>query len=730
MRLLPRLRRSRTRRPVIRARAVVPRLEPLEDRLVLTTAVNLTEGLGIHVQDNQGNIYVTDAVVGDQWRDLDPGPGVVVNPDTFIAKYSPAGALLWVKDTPPCILTDSYTDPATGNVFLYGRDAVTRQLLKFDQDGNRLWSAGPAITGVTSYAIEGTAVDDAGALYAIGLFGGRTVDFDPGTARPDDTLTAPDQDVFLAKWDAAGNFQWVRQLGGAGTQSAGVVDGSVAVWGGQVYAVGSFWDTFAPANFTDQGAPTRSGSVANPDGFFAVYDAAGTFRSASQIVDAPVMEVAVDGAGVYLAGQFRQAADFDPSPAGQYVLTPKGPLLSTNQYNTDVWVARLSHAGTLDWAEQLGGANSDTVGRLVVHAGDVYLAGAFTGTTAVNPSPAAQYLLTAQGLSTLNGFVVKLTAAGAFTWGADVPTPIGASLTVSDAGVVVANTFRGGPLDFDPGPGTTPEMVAQSDADAYLLKLSTDGAYQWSHAYGSPGCVIDDGDAGYAEVGSGWKAYAGSGYQLDARTHAKGTGANKARWTFANLPPGVYQAAATWKAGTKNATNAIFKVNGAATPAVNQRLAPDDWGYGGTNWEGLGSHTLTTTGTLTVELSDQANGDVVADAVFVWSTGPAPGAGGAAARSAALPSAVAPPPASILQREASGTNLADAAPAGGPSSSGPAGGAQAAALPAQTKVSAPGPVPDAGPAADRRAWEAAADQVIAAIGSLDSAFHPALSAIQ
>ena len=78
---------------------------------------------------------------------------------------------------------------------------------------------------------------------------------------------------------------------------------------------------------------------------------------------------------------------------------------------------------------------------------------------------------------------------------------------------------------------------------------------------------------------------------------------------------------ATWVALAGNATNAKYSISVDGGPAtvvtVNQQLSPNSALVGGTLWQKL--HTITPTAgfhVVTVRLSDDANGTVVADAVF------------------------------------------------------------------------------------------------------------------
>ncbi len=129
--------------------------------------------------------------------------------------------------------------------------------------------------------------------------------------------------------------------------------------------------------------------------------------------------------------------------------------------------------------------------------------------------------------------------------------------------------------------------------------------------------VIDDGDPGFVPSG-GWTSVVGEGYQNDVTYSAAGSGSDTATWRFTGLTPGtVYQVATTWTTNANRATNAPFTMTGGATPlttTVNQQLAPGDLMEAGTAWEILGDVTVTGS-TLDVQLSDAANGFVIADAV-------------------------------------------------------------------------------------------------------------------
>jgi hypothetical protein len=88
-------------------------------------------------------------------------------------------------------------------------------------------------------------------------------------------------------------------------------------------------------------------------------------------------------------------------------------------------------------------------------AGNLYLAGGFTGTVDFDPGP-NQYLLTGSG--TNNTYVLKLDSAGNFLWAAAFNSSSGGNglrgIAVDPMGDVYLVGNLIGTADFDPGAGT------------------------------------------------------------------------------------------------------------------------------------------------------------------------------------------------------------------------------------------------------------------------------------
>ncbi|MCU0962308.1 MAG: isopeptide-forming domain-containing fimbrial protein, partial [Pirellulaceae bacterium] len=163
--------------------------------------------------------------------------------------------------------------------------------------------------------------------------------------------------------------------------------------------------------------------------------------------------------------------------------------------------------------------------------------------------------------------------------------------------------------------------------------------------------VIDNGQSVAGFSASGLTYVTTSGYQGDIQyTRGDNTG-DYAQWTFSGLPSGSYRISTTWVKGTSRASNAAYTLTGVnggpANVLRNQQVAPDDLTWDGTVWEDLGTFQVTG-GTLTVRLTDNANGYVYADAVRVEQLSPLE-AVGVAEFGAGLPT---PPSARGLTAEA------------------------------------------------------------------------------
>ncbi|MBL7963542.1 MAG: hypothetical protein JNM31_06825 [Flavobacteriales bacterium] len=215
-------------------------------------------------------------------------------------------------------------------------------------------------------------------------------------------------------------------------------------------------------------------SVNDLDVFIRKVDAAGNFQwggSFGSLSFDEARSVAIDASNhVIVTGMFRGTVDVDLGPGVANLVT---------NASTDAFVVKYSPAGALLWARQLGGTVADEGRCVAVDAFDnVIVTGFFGGTADLDPGPGTLNVAT-NGVQDI--FVVKLDQNGLLLWGVGIGgtlSDIGEGVSVDpDGAVFVTGHFRN-TVDFDPGAGAQ-NLISTGDFDAFVLKLSAAGTFQW-----------------------------------------------------------------------------------------------------------------------------------------------------------------------------------------------------------------------------------------------------------
>ena len=351
------------------------------------------------------------------------------------------------------------------------------------QAPNWLWAKGMGGTSVDDgYSVT---TDDSDNVYTTGNFYG-TVDFDPG-AGVFNMTSSGSTDVFISKFDSAGNFIWAKKFGGI-NQDEGRNIAADAYH--NVYISGSFQST---VDF-DPGAGvynlTSAGSLSC---FISKLDISGNFLWAKAIggntATATGRGMGIDvSANVYTAGIFQGTIDCDPG-AGIFNLIAAG--------GNDVFLSKLDSSGNFLWAKRMGGINVDNVFALTISSApnaDVYTTGVFNGPSDFDPGPGIFNITPAGGEDV---FISKLDSSGNFIWAKQIggtDTDQGWSIAVdpSGSGAVYTTGFFKGTADFDPGAGTynLTSTGGPLDADIFISKLDASGNFVWAKRMGGIGSDI------------------------------------------------------------------------------------------------------------------------------------------------------------------------------------------------------------------------------------------------
>lgn len=262
-------------------------------------------GLGVAV-DNSGNVFVCGFFSGT----ANFGNGVSLSAagggqDAFLAKYNSLGQVQWaraggssagadranavaVDASGNAVITGQFTGEANFGAYSLTSTNSTNDIfvVKYGADGTEQW----AKSGTGDALNRGLAIatDANGGVYAAGQFSGD-ITFD--NTYSNNILNA----LFLVKYDAAGNEQWVRWAGG-GNQSIAY---GLASDGNNVYLTGD-----CGSSLTFFGASTNSQISAQYNNaiFVAGYSGAGQFLwGSTQSSTSPVSSRAISRQGNKLA---------------------------------------------------------------------------------------------------------------------------------------------------------------------------------------------------------------------------------------------------------------------------------------------------------------------------------------------------------------------------------------------------------------------------------------------
>lgn len=318
---------------------------------------------------------------------------------------------------------------------------------------------------------KATAVDVNGSVYVVG-----TVTGDLGSG-----IVQGDQDVYLRKYDAAGQLVWSRLVGSSDRAS------------GFALATDSLGNIAVAGKINDRLSASATGG--GDDTFVVKYDTQGREVFARQI--APVLDdqanalaFGTDGS-LYVAGQTKSAVASGITHGG----------------GGDAYLMKLTSAGTLAYARQFGSTGDDRATSVAIDGnGDVILGTVEAGEAKVRK------LLAADGISSAI-WEVNLGALGQGNL---------SSVAVDGSAIYVAGSTDNAALTA----GGQAAVVAPhgGGADGFLMKISDAGTTASANFITYLGTSANDGASGVAVAGgavyvTGSTSGAMSGGAAPARTN-------------------------------------------------------------------------------------------------------------------------------------------------------------------------------------------------------------------
>ncbi len=320
----------------------------------------------------------------------------------------------------------------------------------------------------------GLAVDSSGNIILAGSFNGA-IDLGGGAL-----VAVGTNDSFVAKFDSNGNHLWSTRYGDTLTYIQDVAVDST----GAIIVVGVFMGTinFGGGQHVSQGGFDAMVAKLTPSGGHVWSSSFGDGANQS------ARAVATDSSdNVLITGGFAETIDLGGQPL-------------TEISNGDLYVAQFTTAGVHVWSSRYGDADSETPNDIATDSADaVLLVGDYSNTISFGGA-----VLTSTGST--DGFVVKLTTAGAHVWskstgatGSDQSRTVAADASNN---VLVAGQYRG---SIDLGGGMLP--TSGSSSSAFIVKYNPNGAHQWSHGFVGTGY---SGGAAVAVDGAGSVLMTGS----------------------------------------------------------------------------------------------------------------------------------------------------------------------------------------------------------------------------
>lgn len=420
-------------------------------------------GYGI-ATDNTGNIYVAGKY------ELNANfSGTVLpiqgNHDIYVAKYSSTGALIWVRtaggvdgDYAHALACDGSYVYVAGEIEGYGTTinfigsgiTLTSKgindifLAKYDLNGNLLWAKQAG--GFKNDEALGITYDNAGNVYVCGFFN-KNATFETTTING-----YGGNDIFVAKYDKNGVFQWVRKAGGSGRDEAKSIKCDAA---GNVYVCGMYEDT---SFFGSQFLVSPNGYV---NSFIAKYKPDGTLawvRAGGGDYDDVGWALTIDNTNkIYVTGEFNAYAHF-----GNIALTTSG--------NADIFVASYDTLGNCLWAKKAGGPLIDRARGIGCDGNNLYITGQFGLSANFGAN-------TISGADSSEIVIAKINNAGDFQWAMAVSGPVDSAETLGyEAGDAICaeasgNVYVTGAL-LNGGAFGNYSFLPYSRTDVFICKIN------------------------------------------------------------------------------------------------------------------------------------------------------------------------------------------------------------------------------------------------------------------
>ncbi|HAY71765.1 MAG TPA: hypothetical protein DCX89_07720 [Saprospirales bacterium] len=412
-----------------------------------------------------------------------------------------------------------------GTTYLTAPGVATQMAItKYNPQGQLVWANHMGGT-TTSEAPHGIGNDANNNIYVTGYFGSTTLtgsqnaDFNPvggGTIS-----TQGNEDIFVAKYDSNGVYQWAFGLGNIGQETQERAWDIATDNLGNSYVVGGFHGTM---NFNPLGtAMNYSLPDATSGLFIAKYNTNGICQwvvildvKGNSVFTETYATCDIDGLGnLYVAGNFR-GANVNFNPLGTSIT-----LSSTGQ--NDIFITKYNVAnGNLIWAKRIGSTAQDLVSPGALRCdnnGNPYFTGRLSGTNTVNFDPNG-------GTTNVSNSALYLAS---YDENGNLRFAIGMNSGTGDGGHRVEfdnsnNVYIAGWMNGTATFGTITRTANSTTADVFLAKYTNNlTTCAWALNFGGTGSTANNICAGLSVDQENNPIITGQLYGTNANVNPLGT---------------------------------------------------------------------------------------------------------------------------------------------------------------------------------------------------------------
>ncbi|MFH2140772.1 MAG: SBBP repeat-containing protein [Bacteroidota bacterium] len=380
--------------------------------------------------------------------------------------YSTDEAMCSSKDAVGNIYTAGYFG---GSITLSGINLISSGvsdilLMKHNSGGTLQWAVKAG--GFAEDRALSAVSDNSGNTYITGFFYG-TATFNSQTL-----TSSGSYDIFIAKYNSSGNFQWAKRAGGT---QADISNSITLDSDGNILLAGQYMGTASFDSYNITSLVNQQSGLDCINSFLAKYDSNGNciwVKNGQSDDDCRTISVASDNSNnIYVTGQFSDTLDFGVS--------------HNNNINNAIYLIKFDSDGNELWYKRIGASLHNVAYSITTDSNeDVIITGEAHGTL---------YFFNSTTYSLSNtypyqAFLAKYSSSGDFEWAVSDGSESFTSSQVVKVGsnndIFISGNFQCKFSEYadEFGQGTFNSIGYN---DIFVAKYDTDGQRLWMRNFGS-----------------------------------------------------------------------------------------------------------------------------------------------------------------------------------------------------------------------------------------------------